>query len=140
MPKLNNVRRKLTKAGYVRHERLSKEPIRQKCINPSSQKSYTHGTPGYDYWVDCIGNGRDIRYSWGADGSDWVPRLAVLSKKKTLTCPNKRLKTWLDENYFSNVPHGYPKRQPSKVKVLDEHGEECVSIAKAIDASRLGRQ
>jgi len=139
MPKLNNVRRKLTKAGYVRHERLSKEPIQRERINPSSPNLHAYGIPGCDYWVDCIGNGRDIRYSWGADGSDWVPRLAVLSKKKTFTCPNKRLKAWLDENYFSKAPHGYPKRQPSKIKMLDEHGEECMSIAKAIDASRLGR-
>ena len=139
MPYIQNVRRKLAKYGYVMHERLSKDPIREKKTDSSSGKLYTLGIPGRDYWVDCTGNGRDIRYSWGADGSDWVPRLIVLSKKKTFTDPGEKLEKWLKENFFSDVPHGYSRKRHSKIKDLDDHGREYGSIVKAIDASRLGR-
>ena len=142
MPKVNNIRRKLQSFGYVRDPQLSKDPIIEERVDSQSGKPYTLGIPGCDYWVDCIKNGRDIRYGWGADGSDWVSQLSVLSKKKTLTDPGQRLKTWLEEKYFKNIPHGYPnqrRHQQSEVEDLDEHGRQIGSIAKAIRYSRLGR-
>ena len=139
MPKVNNIRRKLASHGYVRNERLCKEPQCNSHVDSKSGKSYTHGITGCDYWVDCIGTGRDIRYSWGADGKDWVPSMTVLSKKKTLTDPGQKLKTWLDENYFGKVPHGYRKAALSEIEKLDLHGETAGSISKTITLSRLGR-
>ena len=139
MPQVTSIRRKLTSHGYVRNEHLCKDPQRNREIDSVSGKPYTHGIPGYDYWVDCIGNGRDIRYSWGADGKDWVSQLSVLSKKKTLTDAGALLKTWLQENYFDRVPHGYRKATLSEIDKLDLHGERAGSIAKAIKLSRLGR-
>ena len=74
MPKVNNIRRKLTShLDTYDIQRLCKDPERLKRGSILCQgRSYTHGIPGCDYWVDCIGNGRDIRYGWGADGNDWV--------------------------------------------------------------------
>jgi len=119
---------------------LCKDPERNREIDSASGKPYTHGIPGSEYWVDCIGNGRDIRYSWGADGNDWVCRLAVLSKKRTLTDPGKKLEKWLHENYFDEVPHGYSrKKNLSEAHMLDRDGAQTTSIAKAIAMSRLGR-
>lgn len=139
MPKVSNIRRKLTSSGYVRNKRLCKDPERKRKVDSASGKPYTHGIPGTEYWVDCIGRGRDIRYSWGADGNDWVSQMSVLSKKKTLTDPGARLKKWLHENYFDRIPHGYRKANLSEIETLDLHGTQAGSIAKAIKLSRLGR-
>ena len=145
MPKVKNVRRKLTSFGYIRDMKLSSDPIIEKKVDPQSGKPYALGIPGCDYWVDCIGNGRDIRYGWGADGSDWVSQLSVLSKKKMLTDPGQKLKTWLEEKFFkelSSVPNGYPSKRNhrlSEIEDLDNHGRQIGSISKAIQYSRLGR-
>ena len=33
----------------------------------------------WDYWTDCIGNGRDIRYDW--DAASWVAQFSILGKE-----------------------------------------------------------
>jgi|3_EtaG_2_1085321.scaffolds.fasta_scaffold35725_1 hypothetical protein len=111
MPHRVNVKRKLTKHGYVQDIIKSDD----RC----------------DYWTDCVGNGRDIRYDW--DSAEWVGQFSILGKEGNCRWEN------LNDITLDELFGGMTQRRLTLLQKLDRDGDLAHSIIKAIKLSREGR-
>lgn len=111
MPYRINVKRKLTKHGYVQD------------ITKSDDK--------WDYWTDCVENGRDIRYDW--DDNEWVTQISILGKEGNCKWENLHNRSF--EEFFKEIE----EHCGTLLEKLDRDGDVAHSIIRAIESSREGR-
>jgi len=116
MQRVEEVRDRLMSYGYIFDERRSEKNLR--C------------TEGIDYWVDCQGTGRDIRFKWrtivypGVPRED-VERFEVLNREGTRPMLDDQ-----DEIFELNRMRDYES--------LDLFGTETSNLETALRMSRLG--
>lgn len=112
---LNNTRDELMKAGYIFDDRRSHCNLRS--------------TEGLDYWVDCISDGRDIRFEWktaiypGDPYRNEVETLVVLNKDGMRPMSDDS-----DEIFELNRMQDY--------ETLDTLGYETTNTALAVSIAR----
>jgi len=89
----------------------------------------------WDYWTDCIGNGRDIRYDW--DAASCVAQFSILGKEGN--CRWENLSDISLDEFFNGFDERNARSVLTLLEKLDRDGDLAHSIIKAIKLSREGR-